>query len=109
MVILNSKDWHKNGIWNFGMSKIHLRVDLTPTSWCISLSKNQAFVCVIKLSKTATGIYVLLKALPPVCIEYTSWGESQVANIAWGEAECYICHETLTKNYIFHTNKVAVL
>ena len=26
-------------------------------------------------------------------------------NIARGEAECYICHETLTKCCIFHTNK----
>ena len=38
--------------------------------------------------------YVLLKALPPVCIKYT---ESQVAR---GEAECYICHKTLIKNCI---------
>ena len=30
----------------------------------------------------------------------TARGESQVANIAWGEAECYICHETLTKSCI---------
>ena len=36
-------------------------------------------------------------------------GESQVANIARGEAECYICHETLTKSCIYHTNKAAVL
>ena len=27
-----------------------------------------------------------------------------MANIARGEAECYICHETLTKSCIFHTN-----
>ena len=44
--------------------------------------------------------YVLLKALPPVCMKYTARGESRVANIARGEAECYICHETLTKSYI---------
>ena len=53
--------------------------------------------------------YVLLKALPPVCMKYTARGESRVANIARGEAECYICHETLTKSCIFHTNKAAVL
>ena len=53
--------------------------------------------------------YVLLKALPPVCMKYTARGESRVANIALGEAECYICHETLTKSCIFHTNKVSVL
>ena len=49
-------------------------------------------------------IYVLLKALLPVCMVYTARGESQVANIAQGEAKCYICHETLTKSYIYHTN-----
>ena len=53
--------------------------------------------------------HVLLKALLPVCMKYTAQGESRVANIARGEAECYICHETLTKSYIFHTNKAAVL
>ena len=45
-------------------------------------------------------LYVLLKALPPVCMKYTARGESRVANIAQGEAECYICHETLTKSCI---------
>ena len=45
-------------------------------------------------------IYVILKALPPVCMKYTARGESRVANIARGEAECYICHETLTKSCI---------
>ena len=45
-------------------------------------------------------LYVLLNALLPACMKYTARGESQVANIAQGEAECYICHETLTKNCI---------
>ena len=45
--------------------------------------------------------YVLLKALPPVCMVYTARGESRVANIARGE--------TLTKSCIDHTNKAAVL
>ena len=53
--------------------------------------------------------YVLLKALPPVCMKYTAQGESQVANIARGEAKCYICHETLTMSCILHTNEAAVL
>ena len=52
---------------------------------------------------------VLLKALLPVCMVYTARGESQVANIARGEADCYICHETLTKSCIYHTNEAAVL
>jgi len=36
------------------------QVDVFPylTSWCISLSKNQALVCVITLSKTTTDIIV---------------------------------------------------
>ena len=38
-------------------------------------------------------------------MKYTAQGESRVANIACGkysrgEAECYICHETLTKSCI---------
>ena len=39
-------------------------------------------------------------------MKYTAQGESQVANIAQGEAECCICHETLIKSC---TNKAAVL
>ena len=35
---------------------------------------------------------VLLKALPPVCMEYTAQGENRVENVAQGEAECCICH-----------------
>ena len=53
--------------------------------------------------------YVLLKALPQVCMEYTAQSECRVANIARGEAECYICHKTLTECCIFHTKEVAVL
>ena len=49
-------------------------------------------------------VYVLLNALPPVCMVYTAQGESQVANIVRDEAECYICHETLTKSCIDHAN-----
>ena len=45
-------------------------------------------------------LYVLLKALPPVCMKYTARDESRVANIARGEAECYICHKTLIKSCI---------
>ena len=33
-------------------------------------------------------------------MKYTARGESQVTNIARGEAECYICHEALTKSCI---------
>ena len=33
-------------------------------------------------------------------MKYTAQDESQVANIARGKAECYICHETLTKSCI---------
>ena len=45
-------------------------------------------------------LYILLKALPPVCMKYTAQDESRVANIARGEAECYICHKTLIKSCI---------
>ena len=43
---------------------------------------------------------VLLKALPPVCMKYTTRDESRVTNIARGEAQCYICHKTLIKSCI---------
>ena len=52
--------------------------------------------------------YVLLKALPPVCMKYTARDESGMANIARGEAKCYICHKTLIKSCILHTNEAAV-
>ena len=45
-------------------------------------------------------LIILYKALLPVCMKYTTQGESRVANIAQDEAECYICHETLTKSFI---------
>ena len=44
-------------------------------------------------------MYVLLKALQPVYMKYTAH-ESRVANIARGEAKCYICHKTLIKGCI---------
>ena len=46
-------------------------------------------------------LYVLLKALPPVCMKYTARDESRVANIARGEAECYICHKTLIRQELY--------
>ena len=48
----------------------------------------------------------LLKALPTVCMVYTAWGKSPVANIAQGKVKCYIYHKTLS---IYHTNQAAVL
>ena len=33
-------------------------------------------------------------------MKYTARGESRVANIAQGKAECCICHKTLTKSCI---------
>ena len=51
------------------------------------------------------SIYVLLKALPPVCMKYTARGESRVANIVRGEAKCYICHETLTMQELYISYK----
>jgi len=36
-------------------------------------------------NKVYKYLYVLLKALPPVCMKYTAGDESQVANIAQGE------------------------
>ena len=38
-------------------------------------------------------------------MKYTARNEGQVANIARGEAECYICHETFIKSCIFYTKR----
>ena len=38
-------------------------------------------------------------------MKYTAQGESRVANVACGEAECYIFHETLIKSCIFYTKE----
>ena len=55
-------------------------------------------------SKTIKSV-LLLKALLPVCMKYIAQGESRVANIAGGEANCYICHETVNKSCIFIQTK----
>ena len=55
-----------------------------------------AFVFVLKIKV----LYVLLIALPPVCMKYIAQDDSRVANIARGEAECYICHKTLINSCI---------
>ena len=57
--------------------------------------------------------FVLLKALPPVCMKYVARDESRVANIARGKAECYIpsaifVTRLLSRAVHYHTNKVAV-
>ena len=50
------------------------------------------------------SIVFLNKVMPPVCTKYYAvQGKSQVVNIVQGEAEYYICHNTLTKDYIFYT------
>ena len=50
--------------------------------------------------KTQQLHYMYYLVLLPVCMKYASWDESQVTNIAQDEAECYICHVTLTKSCI---------
>ena len=45
-------------------------------------------------------LYILLKALLPVCMKSTDQGESLVANVPEHKAMCYICHETVTKSCI---------
>jgi len=50
-------------------------------------------------------LYVLLKALLPVCMKYTAQGESGVANIAQGEAECHICHKACDTTQVV-TNRI---
>ena len=42
-------------------------------------------------------------------MEYTARGESRVANIARGEAKCYICHETHQVLYISYKQSGSAL
>ena len=69
---------------------------LVSSSWviCVYPAYNGKHTCIMP------NTYVLLKAL-----KYTAQDESRVANIARGEAECYICHETLIKSCIFYTKQ----
>ena len=52
-------------------------------------------------------MYVLLKALLPVCMKYTAQRESRVANIARGEAECsvYLSQDSHQELYTFIQTK----
>ena len=56
---------------------------------CVSICV-YIYVCIYIYVYIYIYIYVLLKALPPVCMKYTARDESRVANIARGEAKCYI-------------------
>ena len=49
-------------------------------------------------------LYVIVKALPRVCMKNTARGECRVVNTAQGKAECCIYHETLP-SAVFHTHK----
>ena len=70
-----------------------------------NMKQEDACICNIKELEKRKVLYVSLKALLPVCMKYTAQGESRVANIAPGKAECYIFHETLTKNYSYISYK----
>ena len=50
--------------------------------------------------KPVEGNYYINSQLLYVLLKYTAQDESRVANIAQGEAECYICHKTLIKSCI---------
>ena len=52
--------------------------------------------------------YVLLKALPPVCMKYTVIEvrvEWQIY-LSQGEAKCYICYKTLIKSCILSYKRI---
>ena len=51
------------------------------------------------------SLYVLLKALPRVCMKYTARGGSRVANIARGED----CHQELYLSYKQSVSALSVL
>ena len=58
-----------------------------------------------------TDLYVLLKALPPVCMKYTAQDESRVANIAQGKAECYVylSQDSHQELYILYKQSSSIL
>ena len=72
----------------------------------ITVNKNS---CKIEPVTIKCVKYILLETLSPVCKKYTTQGESQVAYIAWGNVECYICDKTITpRGVYFHINEVAM-
>ena len=54
-------------------------------------------------------LYILVKALPRVQYGKIARGRGLEANIARGEAECYISLETKPECYFFHIALAAVL
>ena len=46
---------------------------------------------------------------PPTTALYTARGESRVANIARGKAECYSCHQELYISYKQSSSALSVL
>ena len=55
-----------------------------------------------------TTLYVLLKALLPVCMKYTALGESLVTNIAlcFAQPILYLSRGLSQRAVYFHTNEV---
>ena len=54
-------------------------------------------------------LYVLLKALLPVCMKYTARGESQVANTEEVKLSAIFVTRLSSRAVYFHTAQVAVL
>ena len=63
----------------------------------------QSHVCGMIAISEVTLPYVLLKALPPVCMKYTARDESRVANMS-----AIFVTRLSSRAVYFHTNKVAV-
>ena len=57
------------------------------------------FTTTTTLSNIANCLFALLKALLPVCMKYTAWGERWVANIARGKL--YLSLDSHQKLYTF--------
>ena len=69
-----------------------------------SLWSYEAVLQRVEIAIRFNSVYVLLKALPPVCMKYTAQGESRVANIARGEA-LYLSRDSHQELYTFIQTK----
>ena len=60
-------------------------------------------------ARCQSGIYLLLKALPPVCMKYTAQGESGVSNIAQAKPSAILSRDSHQELYILYKQSSCAL
>ena len=67
--------------------------------WCHGFHRNMVFPQIVTMESVVLYVSSTVASLYEIAI-YIAQEESGVANIARGEAKCYICHKTLIKSYL---------